>query len=105
MTAPAVRRANGTFVPGSQHPHNPKLKDLVHVRKRLQEAVWKATSPQEVIDLLHDLYDIAKDKGEPSHVRISAAREFFDRVIGKPAQQIELSTKNKVNVNIKQVAV
>lgn len=105
MTDTTVRKKNGTFVKGEPHPHNPAIKDLHKVRKKLQEAVWRATTPQEIIDLLHDIYDIAKDKGEPSHVRIAAAREFFDRTIGKPAQQIELSTKSKVNVNIQQVAV
>jgi hypothetical protein len=101
----AIRKRDGTYAPGSPHQRNPHIKDLAKVRKKLQEAVWRATTPAEIIDLLHDIYDIAKDRGEPSHVRIAAAREFFDRTIGTPAQQIELSTKSKVNVNIQQVAV
>lgn len=76
------RDRRGRFQPGNPGgPGNPQLQRAAEVFRAVQRAV----TPEDIAAVIRKLHAMALD-GD-----VSAARIFLDRVIGRPAQAIDLA--------------
>lgn len=100
----AYRDSKGRWIPGVCGAN------AVHVGQSVYElkaALLQATKPEDIQAIFEELRLMCLDRNNGPTVQLQAMKEYFDRILGKPTQEMLLekhTVSTKVNVDLTKLS-